>query len=183
MAGANETTKGGGWKTGRVLLPGGVVISAGTSAPTSGTTGTAAGKSGPGSFYFNATTGLLYINVNTKASPTWQLFHPSGSQYVIAALAANGAIAPHTPANYMITKAGVLAATLAAPTSTVDDGVEIMINSSTGNAHTVTATGLLQTGSAAVNVATFNPNSGAGLALMAYQAKWYVTFANGVSFS
>jgi len=40
-------------------------------APTNGTSGTGAGFAGPGSLYFNTTTGKAYINSNTKASPTW----------------------------------------------------------------------------------------------------------------
>ena len=42
-------------------------------APTSGTSGTGAGFAGPGSTYtdITATVGMLYINTNTKASPTW----------------------------------------------------------------------------------------------------------------
>lgn len=98
-------------------------------------------------------------------------------------LSVNGAIPPHTAHTYVITKAGVLADTLAAPTATTDDGLEITIVNTTANAHTLTATGLLKTGSAAVNVATFNPFAGASLTLMAYQALWYVIAANGISFS
>ncbi len=99
------------------------------------------------------------------------------------AITANGAIAPHVSHTYVITKAGVAAMTLAAPTTGTDDGNIITIASSTANAHTITATGLLQTGSAAVNVATFNALAGASLTLMAYLAKWIVLEANGVSFS
>jgi hypothetical protein len=51
-------------------------------------------------------------------------------------ITADGAIAPHTPATYMITKAGVAAMTLAAPTTVVDDGLIITVVSSTANAHT-----------------------------------------------
>jgi hypothetical protein len=117
---------------------------------------------------------------------TWTGAVPSytqGAARVPTALSVNGAIPPHTPAVYVITKAGVLADTLAAPTAGTDDGVIIRIASSTANAHTVTATGLLQTGSAFVNVATFNAQAGASLELMAYNAKWIVLSANGISFS
>jgi hypothetical protein len=107
----------------------------------------------------------------------------SGAPVAPTALTTNGAIAPNTAANYIITKAGVLADTLAAPTVTTSDGLEIKITSGTANAHTITATGLLQTGSASVNVATFNANAGASLTLMAYQGLWFVRAANGISFS
>lgn len=101
----------------------------------------------------------------------------------LAALTTNGAVSPHTTADYVITKAGVLADTLAAPTATTDDGVVICIVSTTANAHTLTATGLLNTGTAAVNLATFAAYAGAGLTLLAYQAKWYVLSSVGVTFS
>lgn len=99
------------------------------------------------------------------------------------ALAASGAIAPRLPADYVITKAGVAALTLAAPTATVDDGQIIVVTSGTAFAHTLTATGLLNTGAAAVNLATFAAFAGAGLVLMAYQGKWNVISQIGITFS
>lgn len=98
-------------------------------------------------------------------------------------LTTNGAIGPHTAAFYLISKAGVLADTLAAPTATTDDGKIIWIVSATAYAHTVTATGLLQTGAAATNLATFAAHAGAGMALMAYDALFFVLWSVGVSFS
>ena len=99
------------------------------------------------------------------------------------ALSVNGAIPAHVGHTYVITKAGVLAETLAAPTATTDDGIEITVTSSTANAHTITATGLLATGTASVNVATFAAFAGAGLTLMAYQGKWNVIAQIGITFS
>lgn len=93
------------------------------------------------------------------------------------------AIPPHVSASYIITRAGVDAMTLAAPTAVVDDGLAISISSSTANAHTLTATGLLQTGSANVNVATFAAQPGAGLNLVAYNGKWIVKSSVGITFS
>lgn len=93
------------------------------------------------------------------------------------------AINPHIQANYMITTAGVDAATLAAPTAVTDDGVELIISSDTSQAHTITATGLLHTGTASVNVATFAAQKGAGLTLKAYNAKWKVLGSVGITFS
>lgn len=107
----------------------------------------------------------------------------NGTVDVLTALTTNGAIPPHTPATYVITKAGVLADTLAAPTATTDDGLIIVVTSSTANAHTITATGLLQTGTASVNLATFAAQPGAGLTLMAYQGKWNVLGSVGITFS
>ena len=99
------------------------------------------------------------------------------------AIAANGAVPPHVSHTYAITKAGVAALTLAAPTATTDDGLEVCLTSNTANAHTLTATGLLQTGSASVNLATFAASAGAGLTLMAYQGKWNVICSVGITFS
>lgn len=101
----------------------------------------------------------------------------------IALLAANGAIYPHSPQTYVITKAGVAAMTLAAPTATTDDGVILVVTSSTAFAHTITATGLLKTGAATVNVATFAAFAGATVTLMAYQGLWYVLSQNVVTFT
>lgn len=101
----------------------------------------------------------------------------------LTAATTNGAITPGTRATYIITKAGVLAMTLAAPTATTDDGKVITFISSTANAHTLTATGLLKTGVAGVNVATWTNVAGASLTLMAYQALWYVVSSNGITFS
>lgn len=39
--------------------------------PTAGTSGDGAGWAGKGSLCTDATNGKLYINTNTKASPTW----------------------------------------------------------------------------------------------------------------
>lgn len=118
----------------------------------------------------NTVNGLPGVSLQSPASST-------------ALLTTNGAIDPHTAATYVITKAGVLADTLAAPTATVDDGKLIVITSNTANAHTVTATGLFQCGTASVNLATFAAQAGAGMTLMAYQGKWNVLASVGITFS
>jgi hypothetical protein len=102
---------------------------------------------------------------------------------VPSVLAASAAITPGLPATYMITVAGVGAFTLAAPTAGVMDGTVIQLVSTTANAHTLTATGLLRTGTASVNVATFAAQAGAGLTLVAYQGAYYVTASVGITFS
>lgn len=93
------------------------------------------------------------------------------------------AINPHTPANYIINSTAADGCTLAAPTATIDDGIEILVESNSAYAHSVTATGLLETGSASVNKATFAAYAGCSLRLKAYQAKWYVLSQVGVTFS
>lgn len=163
------------------VTPGFASLFTNAGTPTSGTSGTLANIATKGSLLADTTNGVLYVNRGTKASPTWV---PMGSsQAAITAITASGAIAPGTPATYVITKAGVAAMTIAAPTATTHDGVLITVTSFTANAHTVTATGLLYTGGAATDVATFNAQKGASLKLMAYQAKLIVLDANGVSFS
>lgn len=100
------------------------------------------------------------------------------------AITANGAINPHIPQAYAITKAGVAAMTFAAPTTGTDDGNMIEITSDSAFAHTLTFTGnTLDSGSAAVLTATFNAFKGASIQLMTYSARFKVIAANGVSFS
>ena len=101
------------------------------------------------------------------------------------ALTTNGAILPHVQATYVITKAGVLADTLAAPTATTDDGIIITIFSNTANAHTITATTLYNTGGAGVpyTTATYAAHAGAFMTLMAYQGLWQVLASSNVTFS
>lgn len=84
---------------------------------------------------------------------------------------------------YLVTKAGVQAMTLAAPVSVTDDGKIIKVTSNTANAHTLTATGLLNTGSASVNLATFAAFAGAGLVLEAVRGKWNVISSVGITFT
>jgi hypothetical protein len=93
------------------------------------------------------------------------------------------AIPPHLTETYVVTTAGIDAMTLAAPTAGTDDGVEITVFSGSAYAHTITATGLLQTGSANVNVATFAAHPGASVTLKAYNGKWMVRAQNTITFS
>lgn len=98
-------------------------------------------------------------------------------------LTASGAVNPHLANRYVITKAGVAALTLAAPTAGADDGLYLMFISSTANQHTITATGLYEDGAGHVNLATFPANIGGCLELMAYNGKWYVLAALNVTMS
>ena len=81
-----------------------------------------------------------------------------------------------------VTKASAAALTLAAPTATAHDGVEIVIVSTTAAAHTVTVstTGMNDLGTSA-DVGTFGASKGNGLTLVAYQGDWYVTSNIGVT--
>jgi hypothetical protein len=84
-----------------------------------------------------------------------------------------------TPNRYAIITAGVDAVTLNAPIAGINDGYEILIISTTANAHTVTSTGNLQTGTAGVNKATFPAQAGAAIWLVAFNGKWVVSGVNG----
>lgn len=97
-----------------------------------------------------------------------------GLQVVAQPIAASGAINPRLPGFYVITKAGVAAMTLAAPTAGTDDGLEIEVSSNTAFAHSFTATGLLLTSSASVNSITMPAFAGATVYFTAYQGKWIV---------
>lgn len=101
----------------------------------------------------------------------------------IAALGASGAVDPHTANRYNITKAGVAALTLAAPTAGADDGLEMDFVSTTAYQHTLTATGLFIDGGGHVNAATWSANAGGYLKLRAYNGKWYVLIASNVTMS
>jgi hypothetical protein len=120
------------------------------------------------------------------AGGSWVNFSEFGANSVndqLIAITASGAITP-TGGNYVITKSSAAAVmTLAAPTSGVQNGAVLHITSSTTQAHTITATGLLGTGSASVNVATFAAFAGSGVTLVAFNGKWLVVSSVGVTFS
>jgi threonine dehydrogenase-like Zn-dependent dehydrogenase len=102
---------------------------------------------------------------------------PSALKSATTAVAAAGAI-PNAGGVYEITNAKATALTLAAPT---EDGVTISVSSVTAYAHTITATGLLQTGSAAKNKITFAAFPGAGVTLRSFGGFWQVTSAIAVT--
>lgn len=96
---------------------------------------------------------------------------------------ASGAIPVRPGFDYVITKAGVAAMTLAAPTAGTDDGTTHTISSASAFAHTITATGLFQTGTASVNTVTFPAFAGGCVTVKAYNGKWLIESGNGVSLS
>ena len=57
-------------KIAKMLLGYHVGLFVGSGQPTDGTT--LAGVAGPSSLYFRTDAGVVYINTNTKASPTWK---------------------------------------------------------------------------------------------------------------
>lgn len=75
-----------------------------------------------------------------------------------------------------LAKATASAITVAAPTATVHDGVEIVVVSETAAAHTITATTIgFNAGNTASDVATLAAAIGNGLAFVARGGEWYVT--------
>lgn len=96
---------------------------------------------------------------------------------------AAGAVPAHANGNFKVTAGSAQALTLAAPVAGTEDCNRISIRSTSAFAHTLTATGLLQTGTANVNVATFAAQAGAGLSLEAYNGKWIVDSSVGITFS
>lgn len=105
-----------------------------------------------------------------------------GAQKAPTLIAADGAI-PVIAGFYEITKGSAAALTLAAPVAGTQDGMAISITSATAFAHVITATGLLQTGTAAVNVATCSAFAGSSVSFRAYNGKWQVTSAVNITFT
>lgn len=90
---------------------------------------------------------------------------------------------PQTPASYLVQKGSAAAITLAAPRPGLDDGKCIQFISTTAFAHVITATGLLKTGSAAVNTATFAAQIGAQVVFMAFNGLWFAQSQIGITFA
>lgn len=98
-----------------------------------------------------------------------------GVKLTTQALAASGAITIKSGVALLTKADGAVAATLAAPTPTTDDGKILYIVSTTAQAHTVTATTIgFNAGDAAKDVATLGGAIGDGLVVVAYQGEWYV---------
>jgi hypothetical protein len=104
-------------------------------------------------------------------------------QNLVTAYAVNGALAL-TPGTATLTKAGVAAMTLAAPT-VAQEGLILTVVSQTANAHTITATGLLDDGvtGGSKTTATFAAFAGAAVTLMASNLKWAVISVKAVTIS
>lgn len=121
---------------------------------------------------------LLNLKKGVADSSDWSL--------VVENASANGAITIPDRGEkiVMVTKAGVCAMTLAAPTATTHDGVRITFISTTANAHTLTATtiGTNDSGTS-TDVGTFGGAKGDGVTLVAYQADWWVVSKTNVTFA
>lgn len=62
-------------KVGKLQFKNGVVLMDTTTAPVNGTSGTGVRVAGKGSWLFS-TAGAIFVNMGTKASPTWQTMSP-----------------------------------------------------------------------------------------------------------
>lgn len=99
----------------------------------------------------------------------------------LKAYSASGAIAEKN-GTVFLTKAGVAAMTLSAPTATSDDNKQLTIISTTAQAHTVNqASPGFNSGGAASDVATFGGAIGDSISLVAYQGVWYVESKTNVT--
>ncbi len=122
---------------------------------------------------------LVNMNHTHQSAAQGGLLPPS--KYPRNVISIDGAIDPHTSAYYVITKGSAAALTLAAPTATTDDGVQIVITSASAFAHTITATNLFNSGAAANDLATNDPFAGASMTLVAEQGLWNVISKNAVT--
>ena len=105
----------------------------------------------------------------------------AGIQQPVELGAANGAIAAKTGV-VMLTKAGVAAMTLAAPTAGTDDGKVLVIVAATANAHTVTqATPGFNNAGTSGDVATFGGAIGDNMVVVAYNGRWHVISLRNVT--
>lgn len=142
--------------------------------------GPAAGGA-PSDFTNRSVANDCYIDAVTNQLVTGTGSSGTGSTATVTLLSVDGAV-PVASGLYAITKASAAALTLAAPTA-AQNGLTINIVSRTAFAHVLTATGLLNTGSAAVNVATFAAFAGANLTLRADTLKWNVVSQVGITFT
>lgn len=94
--------------------------------------------------------------------------------------AANGAIGIKN-GRAVITKSTAATLTLALPTATTDDYKTLVIEDTTGKAHTVTTPSNGINGS--LTTITFSGQIGDSVELMAYQGVWYYVNGSGVALS
>jgi hypothetical protein len=133
--------------------------------------------------------GTTYANlvgyVDQVISSTQVLIRPAYSGSVgtqaVNVISADGAVT-QKDGLVMVTKAGVCAMTIAAPTSGVDDGKRLTILSTTAQAHTLTfaTTGFNDLG-ASGDVATWGGAKGDGMTIRAYAGKWWTEYTRNVT--
>lgn len=97
----------------------------------------------------------------------------------VAAYAVDGAITIQSGIHHL-TKAGVNAMTIAAPTA-AQAGTRLVIIAGTANAHTLTYTTGFNAGGAGIDVATFGGAVGDNIVLVAIGTTWYVESTRNVT--
>lgn len=116
-----------------------------------------------------------YTNFTDVAADSFTGDLIGGVKLPTQVLAANGAITIKSGVALLTKADGAVAATLAAPTPTTDDGKILYIVSTTAQAHTITATTIgFNAADTAGDVATLGGAIGDGLVVVAYQGEWYV---------
>jgi hypothetical protein len=111
-----------------------------------------------------------------NAIPDGSLIHLTGTADVLN---------PHSAQDYEVDNASaadlttLAAPSLGDPSAGGDDGKIIRFTSTTAFAHKITATGLLQTGTASVNSVALAAFAGASVTLKANNGKWQIIASNG----
>lgn len=101
-----------------------------------------------------------------------------------AAITADGAVTnPGHDKTFFVTKAGVAAMTLAAPTAGTHDGVTLTFIAATANAHTLTIANGLSGAGASADVGTFGGAVGDRVVLRAWNGVWYPVINVNVTFA
>jgi hypothetical protein len=115
------------------------------------------------------------VQIQSTSNPGVQLYRQP--------IGASGAVNPSQRANYLINATSKAVMTLGAPRPTLDDGTILDFTSTTNFGHEITTPGILLTGTASVNTATWPSFGGGSLVLEAQAGQWLVKSSNGVSFS
>lgn len=125
----------------------------------------------------NTNTGALLLNTDGTLARGVAIA-PTGAGGT--ALSGDGAITIAAGAVYYITKASAAALTLAAPTA-AQEGLVMYVRSKSKFAHTITVTAGFGGGGASFDVATFAAYTGAGMALQAVNAEWWIINQVGIT--
>jgi hypothetical protein len=97
-------------------------------------------------------------------------------------LASSGAITIKMGIVTLSNNSAPVAATIAKPTTIVDDFKRLTVSSLTTQAHTLAVgSGSFGNGGAGEDVATFDAAIGSSISLMAYGGEWYITGKQGVT--
>lgn len=97
------------WAMLRALLDNDVAIFPLNAAPVSGASGSFNSKAGKGTLLIDFTSGALYQNTGTKASPTWKLVGGGGSSnaFKFTATLSPAIVAANTSAEQLFTVTGI----------------------------------------------------------------------------